>query len=433
MSRSTASSSSLIRAWREAVQETALQCCGGTGLAAALTVAGCDEYFTWGTEKQGGPPIDTQTVFQWGSITKSLTATVVVLLADEMGFDLDEPIRSVIEPVVPFPRVVDLGTVRQLLTHTAGWTFPMPLRLSSGATMLSPGTRPPFRFAAPGYLWGYNNWGYVLLGQLVESLTGRGYVDVVRERLLGRLSMLGATFGDVSHSTTGHISERDWTNAVNPWSMPGVMRPAGGLAGNIRDLMKYGKLHLDGEECPFTAQRNVIRRCHVPYPERFGNPCFRAGAGWFIKYGDHGEEVLLHEGAGIGHRSLIMLVPGKRVGMYLLANSDSPEPLRLGEWTLELCGVRIKGTEQPSLPAVSYEGMYATGRGLLNVRAEENHLVVWAVESSKVVNLEPSGGDMFRVCNGPYQGARAEFIRAGSGEVKWFRLGGRLAVAEQPK
>lgn len=433
MTRSTASFSSLIRAWREAVQETAVQSCGGTGLAAALTVAGCDEYFTWGTEKQGGPPIDTHTVFQWGSITKSLTATVVMLLASEMGLDLDAPVRSVIEPVVAFPGAVDLGTIWQLLTHTGGWTFPIPLRPSKGEMVLSQDPRPPFTFAAPGCLWGYNNWGYVLLGQIVESLTGRRYLDVVRERLLDPLSMLGATFGNVAHSTAGHIVEGDWTNAVNPWTMPSVMRPAGGLAGNIRDLMKYGKLHLDGEEYPFTAQQSVIRRCHVPYPERFGNPCFRAGAGWFLKYGDHGEEVHLHEGAGIGHRSLIMLVPEKRVGMFLLANSDSPEPLRLGEWTLDLCGVRAQGTPQPSLPPVSCEGMYATGSGLLNVRAEENHLVVWAVESSNVVHLEPSGANMFRVCNGPYKGSPAEFIRAGSEEVKWFRLGGRVAVAEQPK
>jgi CubicO group peptidase (beta-lactamase class C family) len=398
-----------------------------------LTVAGCDEYFTWGTEKPGGPPIDTETVFQWGSITKSLTATVVMLLADGMGLDLDEPIRSVIEPVTPFPRLGELGTIRQLLTHTTGWACPMPSRLSSSGTMSSQDPRPLFKFAAPGDLWGYNNWGYVLLGQLVESFTGCRYVDVVREQLLDPLSMLGATFGNVSHSTTGHIVERNWTNAVNPWTMPSVMRPAGGLAGNIRDLMKYGKVHLDGEGHPLTAQREVIRRCHLPYPERFGNPCFRAGAGWFLKYGTHGEEVLLHEGAGIGHRSLIMLVPKKRVGVCLLANSNSPEPLRLGEWTLELCGVRTQGTAQPSLPAVSYEGMYTIGSRLLNVRAEENHLVVWAVESSEVVHLEPSSRDTFRVCNGPYQGSWAEFIRAGSAEVKWFRLGGRVAAAERPQ
>ena len=233
-----ASSSSLIKAWREAVQETAVQSCGGTGLAAALTVAGCDEYFTWGTEKQGGPRIDTHTVFQWGSITKSLTATVVMLLAYEMGLDLDAPVRSVIEPVVAFPGPVDMGTIRQLLTHTGGWTFPILLRPSSGGIVLSQGPRPPFKFAAPGYLWGYNNWGYVLLGQVVESLTGRRYLDVVRERLLDPLSMLGATFGNVSHSTTGHIVEGDWTNAVNPWTMPNVMCPSGGLAGNIESLSR---------------------------------------------------------------------------------------------------------------------------------------------------------------------------------------------------
>jgi len=118
-------------------------------------------------------------VFQIGSITKLWTSTLVMQLVDEGAVDLDAPLRS----YLPEFRIADEGaarqiTVRQLLTHTAGFEGDIFTDTGVGddavEKYLGVLHEVPQLFA-PGELWSYNNAGFVLLGRLVEVLRGTPY------------------------------------------------------------------------------------------------------------------------------------------------------------------------------------------------------------------------------------------------------------------
>ena len=145
--------------------------------------------------------------FRAGSVTKTLVAAVVLQLADERRLDLDDTVEEHLPGLVRGQgndgRKI---TLRQLLTHTSGlFDFAADQRVARrlsgppGASALTPRQlvriavthRPRF---APGARWHYSNTNYVLLGLVVERVTGRPYAAETERRLLTPLALRGTSF-----------------------------------------------------------------------------------------------------------------------------------------------------------------------------------------------------------------------------------------------
>jgi D-alanyl-D-alanine carboxypeptidase len=131
-------------------------------------------------------PVKPETVFELASITKSFTATGIMLLVEEGKVGLDEKISKYLEKTPESWRNI---TVRHLLTHTSGlptlgkdfrslvWTLDV-----STAEMYDAARKDRLGFAA-GDKWEYSDEGFFLLGMIIERVSGQNYANFLAERI----------------------------------------------------------------------------------------------------------------------------------------------------------------------------------------------------------------------------------------------------------
>ena len=139
-------------------------------------------------------PMTTGTGFAFASISKTFTAAVILQLVEEGKLKLDQRVAPLLPEFDLDPRM----TIRQLLDHTSGLPdyflnakIDRPLQADPGATWTveQAWAYVKKKHPAPGNLWMYSNANYLLLGRLVEEVTGRPLAVEIRERLLDPLGL----------------------------------------------------------------------------------------------------------------------------------------------------------------------------------------------------------------------------------------------------
>ena len=186
--------------------------------------------------------------FRIASVTKTFTATVVVQLVGEGKLWLDEPVERWLPGVVPNGGNI---TVRQLLVHTSGIRdFDDPQGLMGPREVIAgPLSQPPL--FAPGSAWSYSNTNYILLGLIVESVTGSSFAQQLRQRILTPLRLRDTTFErsprDVAIRTpfahgydlVSSSRPRDVTPFKGHWA-------SGGVVSTVDDLARFYSALLGG-------------------------------------------------------------------------------------------------------------------------------------------------------------------------------------------
>jgi CubicO group peptidase (beta-lactamase class C family) len=155
------------------------------GAAASMAVAVTDRERTLAVRSYG--PIDESTMFQIGSIGKSFTAIVALQLVEEGRLDLHAPVTDVL-PWFSVGGGRGPISLHHLLTHSAGLIRGAEIATASNYDVVALAeTETGF---APGAHHWYSNVGYRMIGWMLETVTGSGYPQLVRERILERLGML---------------------------------------------------------------------------------------------------------------------------------------------------------------------------------------------------------------------------------------------------
>jgi CubicO group peptidase (beta-lactamase class C family) len=142
-------------------------------------------------------PADATTVYRIASITKQFTVAAVLRLVERGSVALDDPITRLLPQYSQWSTV----TVRQLLNHTSGiksYTSTPEWRQRwnddlTPAQLVAFVEKAPFDFP-PGSAWSYNNTGYMLLGMLLEKVTGQPYAALVQREFFEPLGMQSATY-----------------------------------------------------------------------------------------------------------------------------------------------------------------------------------------------------------------------------------------------
>jgi CubicO group peptidase (beta-lactamase class C family) len=366
-----------------------------------------------------GLPVVRETLFQAGSIGKSYTATAVMQLVDDGTLSLDAPLRDYL-PDLEFEdaQVSKTLTTRQILTHTAGIDgdrLDDKMEYGRGDDALEryvAGLRDLPLIAAPGGLWSYCNSGYVVLGRLIEVLTGMTYEEALTKRLLEPLGATNTLFfpGDmVMHSlAVGHVEPGDADPIVAPkWEMSRAAGPAGATINTtMEDLLKFAQMHLAGgvaadgtrvlSEASVRAMQEPLVAC--PEPELLGD---HWGLGWFIRTAG-GPTVIGHDGNTYGITSILRIVPERNAAWGLLMNLSGQN------WAGTDMGQRgldpLLGTVTPSRPVPSggpaestaaYVGAYGSIGSILTISEKDGGLAV------KVAPLEgdtpPMEGELLYV------------------------------------
>ncbi|MDH3684375.1 MAG: beta-lactamase family protein, partial [Acidimicrobiia bacterium] len=219
------------------------------------------------------------TVCNWFSMTKPVTATVVAILAERGLLDLDDPVQALYEPfTITRPQSRRRAvTVRHLLSHSSGLANPLPLRWVRRADEPAP-ARSRFvehlinkharlRFE-PGRRASYSNLGFLVLGEIIEAVTGQTYEECVEDCLLRPLGMrrTGFTAPAAIPWATPYQRRRTVLNTLLPVLLPRRIIGAnegryraldhfyvtgasyGGLIGPSIEAARFLQLHLgDGE------------------------------------------------------------------------------------------------------------------------------------------------------------------------------------------
>lgn len=283
-------------------------------------------------------PINEDTVFRVGSLTKTFTATAVMQLWEQGCVDLDAPANRYLRAfkLVPANPVFRPATVRHLLTHTAGiremlhLTGLLQMRRVLGEAIPAGRRVPPladvYRGSLridldPGTSWMYTNHGFATLGQIVEDVTGEPLDRYFREHIFEPLGM------DSSDLVRSELVERRLatgyelrSRGARPVDCELITPGAGGIYSSPRDLARYLAALLGGgaSEHGSVLEPETVAMMYEPNYQPDPRIPGMGLAFWRADLGGH----LAVEHAGIvpGFDSQIYLAPKDGVGVIAFAN-----------------------------------------------------------------------------------------------------------------
>jgi CubicO group peptidase (beta-lactamase class C family) len=299
----------------------------GPGAAAIVTQGGRTVYAKGQglADVEAKRPITADTVFRLGSITKQFSAAVVLQLADEGKLSLDDPVSKYV-PSLPQPGAS--ATVRQLLNHTVGvqsytgipgWmTEANTSRPHSTAEMIALFKDLPSP-SKPGEKWSYNNSGYVLVGAVIEAVTGKSWHQAIEERIAKPLGLRTIRFGEgpIPNMAAGYTMRPEGVRPAMKIHMS-VPHAAGGLVGSVRDLATWGQALHHGKVVSAASYSAMTSPTKLPDGETVP---YGFGIGQEEVRGLKGHA---HSGGIFGFSTNSIYIPEKDLYVAVFVNSDQP-------------------------------------------------------------------------------------------------------------
>jgi serine-type D-Ala-D-Ala carboxypeptidase/endopeptidase len=292
-------------------------------------------------------PVEVNTLFQIGSVTKVFTTTLLLQLRDEGRIALDDPVVQYLPAHVETPWSTEdalaIPTLRQLATHSAGLPRNPPNRRDRPG---SPSVMEPYSIAElyqglamtkfmfrPGTSWQYSNYGFALLGHVLERATGRPYEALLHEQLLTPLAMvdtkISLTAGELERFAA-HYWPHERRVERQRWLFGEVCAFAG-LASTVPDLARFVSMHLRAKSGQAAGPLRGTSVLEMREPVTPAGTDKKRGAtmGWFFE--DHAKlgRILRHPGEVDGHSAMLWLAPQVDIGIIVLANVGSDTAPRL--------------------------------------------------------------------------------------------------------
>lgn len=301
-----------------------------------------------------------ETVYQWWSITKILTAVAVLQLVERGEVDLDAPVKQYLDFFEPKNSEDHAPpTVRQLLSHSAclddvgvaiiGWLHfraaERPVQLEFAEEKLREHGK---LVCEPGREGRYTNLDYIVLGALIEQVSGQSYESYVREHIFEPLQMNHTDFVytvemGVHEAAGSHpknlmswvvfkffveekyavrelVDDRYWFGHVysDQKGSTGAIGSATDLGRFARALLRGGEL--DGVRILTPESVELMARPVVSIEKGAPRKGMEFGLGWF-RGDDEGRLVLSHGGGGMAFRAMFRLYPQNDLAVVVLSNS----------------------------------------------------------------------------------------------------------------
>lgn len=266
-------------------------------------------------------PNTAQTKFRLASITKSFTAMAVMMLQEKGKLRVQD---SICKYLSDCPDAWKSVTVRQLLNHTSGVadyaSAPDFMRIISlhltNDELITRFKNRPLQFA-PGENFAYSNSNYILLGRIIEIVSGQPFAVFVRENIFAPLNMKNSGYDDNStllkHRAVGYIKQPDRIINARYMDMTNAYA-AGGLYSTAEDLLLWNQA-LDTEK--LVSKKSL--------DEIFTSGKGGVGYGWFINH-DFNRLLISQGGLNSGFAASIFRYPEERVCIILLNNFENAAP-----------------------------------------------------------------------------------------------------------
>jgi len=212
-----------------------------------------------------GVPLEPDMVFEIGSITKQFTAAAIMMLVDEGRLSVDDPLSKFLPG---YPNGENI-TVEHLLTHTSGIVsytdipevMETQARNDRSVEEIMDWFRDRPAVFHPGERWAYNNSGYVLLGAIIEELSGVSYAEFLQDRIFTPLEMENSYYGSqtelIPRRASGYGRDADGYVNAEYLSMT-LPYAAGALMSNVDDLYMWNRALHGGEVMSAESYQRMI-------------------------------------------------------------------------------------------------------------------------------------------------------------------------------
>ena len=255
-------------------------------------------------------------IYEIGSLTKTLTAALIEKAVSEGRIGLD----ATIDAYLPLPEGKNYPTIAELLTHTSGYSAyyfetPMIGNFFAGRNSFCGISRDMVLTKAKGldmnrenYGFDYSNFGYAVLGLVLEAVYEQDYAVLLNDYIQNDLSM-----------TATKISEQDGDlGNYWDWQENDAYLSAGAVTSNIEDMLHYAQMQLDAD-LPFAACHQSLKVIHASSEsyQMMGIHMDEIGMAWII---DRENGIVWHNG-GTGHyNSYLGFSPETGTAVVILSN-----------------------------------------------------------------------------------------------------------------
>lgn len=352
----------------------------------------------------GGDPVTAETPFLLGSISKSFTALAIMTLVEAGEIDLEAGASRYLDAFDGRPG--GAVTIRSYLSHTSGYST---LQGNSGPAPGGPDDTIAGRAAwiaasdpatAPETRWAYSNANYLVLGAVIEAVSGQSFESYVETRLLAPMGMTASFVSDGRSHEAMAIGHQPWFAGRRPiadTATDRAMAPAGGVVSTAADMARYLQFMVNGRDDVVSAQAKTM----MMRPAGGASPSY--GLGWSF---DPQSGAAYHAGLTPGVETLAVLRPQVGAAAVVLVNANGG--LAFGSTNRLLYGVTARALD------LAYEGETA-GWGAKALFAGFLFLPVFFLSATATAILKRQG------------------LRAKSGVFGlfslWFPLAATLALA----
>jgi CubicO group peptidase (beta-lactamase class C family) len=417
------------------------------GVGLGVLFDGKDEIAGLGVTSVENPlDVTPDTLFQIGSIGKTFTATAIMRLVERGAVELDAPVRTYLSDFrLSDEDVAGRVTIRQLLTHTAGWLGDHFEDFGWGDDALtrmveSVATLP--QVTPLGEVYTYNNAAFYVAGRVLEVVTEKPFERAMRELVFDPLGLEHAYYfmEDVitRRFVVGHeYDEQERTVVARPWPIGRAAHAAGGIVTSVRELLRYARFWIEGGDLLRLETVAEMTRPQVP----IGGDIDAVGLAWMLLSVEDAP-LIGHGGGTKGQISWLAIAPERGFALVVLTNHSYGSVLadRVAVEAYD----RYLGVREPELAAVEVDPSPYLGR----YTAKMTDLELVESDGGLEIRILPKGGfptpetppapapppapvafasdDELFVTEGLFKGDRAFFLRDVDGRIQWLRAGGRV-------
>lgn len=366
-----------------------------------------------------GVDMQVNHVFRIGSITKQFTAVAIMQLEEQGQLSIQDPITQFIPD---YPTQGHTITIEHLLTHTSGIKSYTDMPEFAGMTIRQDMTPSelvdffkdqPMDFA-PGDQFNYNNSGYILLGVIIEKVSGLSYADYIQKKLFEPLGMKSSHFGNASaiipnrvagyQGAKGAYRNADYLSMTLPYA-------AGSLLSNVSDLYTWTKAVHTHQ----LVSAKSLQKAFSPFTLNKGE-LSQYGYGWSLDK-IYNREVVEHGGGINGFLTESIYVPKEDLFVAVFSNCNCQSPGIAANKMAALALGELKSFSKVKLDAKTleqYTGVYQAEEGQLHKVVLDEGKLYTMNRGGNRYELNPIGKDAFFFSD---QLHTVRFVKNESGKV----------------
>lgn len=338
-------------------------------------------------------PLRPDMPFRLGSLTKPITATTILMLVESGRLALTDTL----ERLVPeYPTGDATITLEHLLTHTSGipeftelpeW-YAIHRQDVTIDQVVDLFTTVPLAFA-PGTRWAYSNSGHLLLGAIIEKVSGESYADHLARQIFAPLEMASTSYDPTSGRIIPHMVS-GYSRGADAYVHPEYFsfthfHAAGGLTSTVDDLARWWTALSSGT----LLGAQTLGRMWTP-ATLADDRSARYGYGWWV--GEcRGHRAVEHYGSLPGYATYLLALPEDGILVVVLSN-DQAAVNRVERLAVEIAGTALGDPYRPPAPVPL--SAPELGRFAGSYRSRDGSVLTLTVDGGRLT-LRTSAGDRF--------------------------------------